>query len=401
MFEFGPILRTLWRSKTGALLIIVQAALTLGIISNAAFVVHERQAYVARPTGLDEQNIFVLSVAALSDAEYNYQDVVRDMNEIRQLPGVVDASFSLTSPLSNSGSSSDLNNEEDPDKPVSAMADLVSSDSHILNALGLKLIAGRFFDPAEIMTGSALSNDGPSMAGIVVTRSLADKLYGAGVDPLGKQLADTTVIGVVEPAMVSYVAQDYVAGVAFMPRFISAYPPTYIIRCKPGELSNLMLKVPDLLRNIDPNRIIRNVKPLTQVKDATYRRAKSTVKMLVATMALVVCVTSLGIVGLTLLWGNQRRRQIGVRRALGATRGDIIRYFLTENVLITAVGGGFGVVLSLAVNQLMVQHYQMKALPVSYIFATTVAVLLLGVAAAMIPAWRSSLVSPALATRSV
>ena len=60
-----------------------------------------------------------------------------------------------------------------------------------------------------------------------------------------------------------------------------------------------------------------------------------------------------------------------------------------------------GIVLSIAVNQLMVQQYQMKALPISYILGTAVAVLILGLAAAMIPAWRSSLVSPALATRSV
>ncbi|QUN05237.1 FtsX-like permease family protein [Shewanella yunxiaonensis] len=401
MFEFGPILRTLWRSKTGALLIIVQAALTLGIISNAAFVVHERKTYIEQPTGLDEQNIFVLSVAALSDAEYNYQDVVRDLQQIRQLPGVVDATFSMSSPLSNSGSSSDLSSEEDPEHPVSAMTDIVSSDSHALNALGLKLLAGRFFNDAEIVTGSPLGNNGTVMAGIVITRSLADKLYGKGVDPLGKLLQDAPVIGVVESAMVSYVAPDYVAGVAFLPRFISTYPPEYIIRCEPGALSQLMVKVPELLQRLDPNRMIRNVKPLTEVKDGTYRRAKSTVKMLVATMVLVASVTGLGIVGLTLLWGNRRRRQIGIRRALGASRSDIIRYFLTENLLITAVGGMVGIVLSIAVNQLMVQQYQMKALPISYILVTAVAVLILGLAAAMIPAWRSSLVSPALATRSV
>ncbi|MCH1921253.1 FtsX-like permease family protein [Shewanella sp. A3A] len=401
MFEFGPILRTLWRSKTGALLIVVQAALTLGIISNAAFVVHERQAYISRPTGLDEQNIFVLSVAALSDAEYNYQDVARDMQQIRQLPGVVDATFSMTSPLSNSGSSTYVQNKQDPDKPVSALADIVSSDSHVLNTLGLTLAAGRFFDDAEIVTGSILGADDTAMAGIVITRSLADKLFGKDVDPLGKLLDDRPVIGVVESAMVSYVATDYVVGVAFLPRFIPTYPPTYVIRCEPGALSQLMVKVPELLQRIEPNRIIRDVQPLTEVKAHTYRHAQSTVKMLVATMVLVACVTSLGIVGLTLLWGNRRRRQIGIRRALGASRSDIIRYFLTENLLITAVGGMVGIVLSIAVNQLMVQQYQMKALPISYILVTTVAVLILGLAAAMIPAWRSSLVSPALATRSV
>ncbi|KFZ39031.1 hypothetical protein HR45_01125 [Shewanella mangrovi] len=401
MFEFGPILRTLWRNKTGALLIIVQAALTLGIVSNAAYVVHDRQQLIERPTGIDEQNLFTLRIAQLSNPKSNYQDVIRDLDEIRRLPGVVDASFGNTSPLSNSGSSSDMTNEENPDKPVSVLTDLFSTDSHGLNTLGLKLVSGRFFNDTDIGFSGSVFGNGADLSGIVLTRTLADALFGKDVDVLGKQLMGSTVIGVVEPAMVSYVAQDYATGVAFIANFVANDSLTYIVRCEPGQLSQLMVKVPKLLQKLDPNRIVRNVRPVTEFKQRSYRRHISMVKMLTVTMILVISVTGLGIVGLTLLWGNQRRRQIGIRRALGASRLAVMRYFLTENLLITAIGVVLGVILSLALNQLMVQHYQMSALPLSYILFSMLAVLLLGLLAALVPAWRSSLVSPALATRSV
>lgn len=401
MFEFGPIVRTLWRNKTGAILIIIQTALTLGIVANATFVVEQRRQIIERPTGIDDQHLFALQLAPLSETNFSYQDVQRDLHEIRQLPGVIDASFGNTAPLSNSGSSSDLNNEEDPQKPLSAIADLFSTDSHGLNTLGLTLLSGRFIDDSEITASSTLEDGADSIKAVVLSRSLADKLFGKDVDPTGKLLNGLPVVGVVTSAMVSYVKPGYVDGVAFIPRFATNYPPNYVIRCQPQQCQQLMVKVPELLEKLDPNRIVRNVRSMAENKYDSYRRDRSMVVMMTATIILVSAVTGLGIVGLTLLWVNQRRRQIGIRRALGATQLAIIRYFLLENFVITGIGIAVGVIISLVINQLMVQHYSMTALPVSYLLNGMGAVWLLGILAALVPAWRTMRISPALATRNI
>jgi len=401
MFEFGPIVRTLWRNKTGAILIIIQTALTLGIVANAAFVVDQRRQIIERPTGIDDQHLFSLQLAPLSETSFSYQDVQRDLHEIRRLPGVIDASFSNTSPLSNSGSSSDMTNEEDPQKPMAAMVELYSTDSHGLNTLGLTLLSGRFLEEQEVTASSSFEDGSNSIKAVVLSRSLADKLYGKDVDPTGKLLNGLPVVGVVASAMVSYVAPGYTDGVAFIPRFATNYPPNYVIRCQPQQCEQLMVKVPELLEKLDPNRMVRNVRTMADNKHNSYRRDRSMVVMMTATIILVSAVTGLGIVGLTLLWVNQRRKQIGIRRALGATQLAIIRYFLLENVVITGIGIVVGVIISLAINQLMVQHYSMTALPVSYLLSGMVAVWLLGLLAALMPAWRTIRISPALATRNI
>jgi putative ABC transport system permease protein len=281
------------------------------------------------------------------------------------------------------------------------MVDLYATDSHGLNTLGLTLLSGRFLEEQEVTASSSFEDGSNSIKAVVLSRSLADKLYGKDVDPTGKLLNGLPVVGVVASAMVSYVAPGYTDGVAFIPRFATNYPPNYVIRCQPQQCEQLMVKVPELLEKLDPNRMVRNVRTMADNKHNSYRRDRSMVVMMTATIILVSAVTGLGIVGLTLLWVNQRRKQIGIRRALGATQLAIIRYFLLENVVITGIGIVVGVIISLAINQLMVQHYSMTALPVSYLLSGMVAVWLLGLLAALMPAWRTIRISPALATRNI
>src|SRR3546814_2713942 len=89
--------------------------------------------------------------------------------------------------------------------------------------------------------------------------------------------------------------------------------------------------------------------------------------LLVGTIVALLLVTALGIVGLTSFWVSQRRRQIGVRRALGATRGDILRYFQTENFLIVSVGIAMGMLLAYGLNQGLMQQYELARLPAFYL----------------------------------
>jgi putative ABC transport system permease protein len=112
-------------------------------------------------------------------------------------------------------------------------------------------------------------------------------------------------------------------------------------------------------------------------------------------------VTALGIVGLASFWVAQRRKQIGVRRALGATRGDILHYFQTENFLIVTLGIVLGMVLAFGLNLLLMQHYELPRLPFWYLPVGAVALWALGQLAVLAPALRAAAVPPVVATRSV
>jgi putative ABC transport system permease protein len=402
MFEIGPILRALWRNKAGAMLVIVQVALTLAIVSNAAFVISERQAKIARPTGVVEDEVFQLVVLAASNQPSDYGRVQHDLEAIRALPGVKAATVMSQVPLSGGGSSSGF--KYDPDKPeVRVPVNTFNSDEHGLETLGLKLVAGRNFTAADMLQTTQVNLADPKV--VLVTRKLADEMFGAGVNPIGKLVdrdaGPMEIIGVVDVLLGSWVNWSKAGNAMLLPAFMNDLPLRYVVRADPSDRARLMKEVPELLTRIDAQRVVLGAKGIDELKMRSYREDHTMIRTLTVAMVLLALVTALGIVGLTLFWVNQRRKQIGTRRALGASRGAIVRYFLVENALIAGLGIVIGCVLALLANQQMVQQLEMKALAPAYLAASVVALALLGQFAALAPAWRAAQIEPALATRSV
>lgn len=125
----------------------------------------------------------------------------------------------------------------------------------------------------------------------------------------------------------------------------------------------------------------------------------------IAVLMSVICVillsvTGAGIVGLSSLWVSQRTRQIGVRRAIGARKIDILRYFQTENLLIAGGGSVVGSLFAFSLSNWLMRHYEMMPLPPFYVAMSVAAMLVLGQAAVLVPARRASNVPPFVAARS-
>ena len=114
-----------------------------------------------------------------------------------------------------------------------------------------------------------------------------------------------------------------------------------------------------------------------------------------------MAVTALGIVGLASFHVNQRRKQIGTRRAVGARRVDIIRYFMLENWLLTTAGVFLGAILAFAFGQWLSAAYSLPRLEPWYVAAGIVLLWILGQLAVYVPARRAAAIPPALATRTV
>jgi putative ABC transport system permease protein len=138
-----------------------------------------------------------------------------------------------------------------------------------------------------------------------------------------------------------------------------------------------------------------------QVRDKAYERDYGMAILMGIVSAVLLAITAAGIVGLTSFWVGQRRRQIGIRRALGATRGDILRYFMTENILIGMGGIVVGTLLAIGINLWMEKHYEVARLSGAYLLASSIVLLLLGQGAVLAPALRASRVPPVEATRTV
>jgi putative ABC transport system permease protein len=150
----------------------------------------------------------------------------------------------------------------------------------------------------------------------------------------------------------------------------------------------------------NPGRTVQ-VQQLTEIKARFQSRSSLLVTILSTLIVLLLFITSLGIVGLTVFSVNERTRQIGTRRALGAQRADIIRYFLLENWIVTTLGLAVGILLAFGLNVALVARVNSPRMEPSLVAAGVFLLWIAGLAATFLPALRGARVAPAVATRNV
>jgi putative ABC transport system permease protein len=175
----------------------------------------------------------------------------------------------------------------------------------------------------------------------------------------------------------------------------------FVVRVKDGAIDRTMPDVRNALIATHPDRLFGRLRPFDDVRSEAYEKDRSMAIALGMVCCVLVLVTALGIVGLTSFWVARRKRQIGIRRALGATRTAIVRYFLIENALLSSCGALLGMLLARALNVWLWSHYGVSPLPIPYMILCAGIVLALGQASAMFPALRASKVAPTEALRSV
>jgi putative ABC transport system permease protein len=403
--ELRPILSAMRRNKFGAVLIAVQMSVTLAFLVNSLSLIEQRLAHSARPTGVDEADLFVITTQPADNVHDAAARESADLATLRALEGVADAYITNDYPLAGGGWSMSV--QLTPEQKIgSALTAYYFGDEHTLGTLGLKLIAGRNFTSDEIVTRT--ETDIPAISVVIVTKALADKVFPGG-NALGKSLyieSDTRsvrIIGIVERLQTPFygvtgVSSTYPENSTIAPyRSVDNFT-NYMVRSKPGQRDRVIKSAEDTLRQMDSERII-TTKTLSQARADAYRGDHGLVVLLSIVCIALLAITAFGIVGLTSYWVSQRRRQIGIRRALGATRQAILRYFQTENLMIAAAGATLGVVCAIALNLWMVRSFEVVRMDSSRALIGALIMLGLGQLAVLYPALRAASIPPALATR--
>ncbi len=407
--EFGPVFRALFYNRARFWLITVEVALTLAVVANCVNLVMDQRAKYLLPTGLDEENLVVLSVEpfakAYQDPGFLHQARARDLERLRAFPGVRDATAMSAIPLSGGGSATGRKTEGAKGDSITAPYFEVSD--HALQTLGVKLVAGRPFEAGEYHDwGDAEGEEHDRPA--IVTQKLADKLFPGG-GALGKRIvsggdskSSNLIVGILDTMHNSWPGAESISGQAML---LPGQPEQdrrirYLVRTQPGARAGVMAGADDMLLKVDPGRII-TVRSLADVKRRTYGNSLSLIKILTSVVVLLVVVTVFGIVGLTSFSVSQRRRQIGTRRALGATREDILRYFLLENWLVTGTGLTLGLGLAWALNYALAKLSQAPKLDWTLLGGGMLLLWVSGLLAALAPALRATRVAPVVATRTV
>ncbi len=399
--EIGPIIKALFRSKTRFLLISLEVALTLAIVVNCVNMMLDIRHTIDSPTGLDEAGIIVIRSQPFAEdfKEDGYFDNARkaDLDLLRSLPGIRAADAFTHVPLSGSGSSSGY-------KPLGSEMDTLATNvfwtgTEGIDTLGVRLIAGRNFIEDDINESDSKN--------VIVTKAYADRLFPDG-DALGKQIqgreADHphTIVGIIEKMHGSWPRWRFIEHVMLAPGKVGSYNwgVRYMVRTSPDRIMELIPEVEKRLLALNDGRNLE-IQTLSEIKAHTFSSDYAVMKMLSAVIVLLVFVTALGIVGMTSFSVTDRLHHIGTRRALGARKLDILRYFLTENWLITTSGIAIGVALTYGLNYALVTFIDGAKLDWTLLALGVAAMWIVGIAATLLPAWRGARVSPAIATRNV
>jgi putative ABC transport system permease protein len=402
--DIRPIFSALLRNRTGALLVALQVAITLAVVVNAAFIIRDRIATMSRSTGLDEAHLFkIMSYPFAPDYDAKGA-ILRDLETLRGVPGVRAAGTINTLPGSQSGWSSGWVLEAGTTEPTFNSA-YYAVDEQGLEALGIELVAGRWFRSDEVVdVGVVGMVDWPES--IVVTQSFAERLF-PGQPVVGKVLHtpegdQSTIVGVVRQMTQPWPDSDEWEDSTLLPGRFLVPATVYVARVEEDEDPAVILpEAEKALQEAGSGRVLLQAQTHEQVLAETFAEDRATTNILWTVIALLVAVTGLGIVGLASFNVRLRTKQIGTRRALGATRGDILRHFMLENALITGIGVVIGTVLTFGLNWWLAQHYELPRLNPGWVPLGMLALLFLGQLAVLAPARRASLVPPAVATRTV
>lgn len=406
MMQIRPILAALRRHRIATFLIALEIALACAVLCNACFLIVNRIQAMRVVSGVDEPSLAYLSLDGY-DRERASDLNARVVAGISAIPGVKTVGLLNSIPF---GDENHMNGITiDPARQrYNHVINTYIGDAQGLRALNLRLVAGRMPTPDDYrpIANGFVPRD--SLA--LITRSLADSLW-PGEDPLGKDFwcidFHFRVIGVIDhlaipnPESRTVAARDFSA-------FIPAIPGndvggTYVIQADSRDLPHVFREAMLAIPKIAPEAVVDHDGSglVSDLRERYFRNDRAMVGILLGVIAALMLVTALGIVGLASFWVQQRRKQIGIRRAIGATRGDILRYFQTENFLIVTMGIVFGVLLAYALNLVLMKAYEVTHLPAAYLATSAIVLWLLGQLAVLGPALRAAAVPPVVATRSV
>lgn len=394
-----PIISSLRHHRTAALLIVIEIALTCAIVCNALYLVVVRVERMSYSTGVEEEGLLRVRVSSVGSAAEPEAVTARDVAGLRAIPGVTAVASANIVPLGKSGWTTGVS--KIPDDPSPSVRASLFMGSGLLETLGVRPNAGRAFTPDEYVP-----LDSGGVASAIVTRALAEALY-PGQSPLGKPIYvlghdPQVIVGVVNELARPNIDDPRAAGFAVV---LPIKPPytaggNYLIRVDNERGTQVLAAAEAVIHKNDSQRVVTKRQTFAALRSEYFRQDSSMIHLLVGLSTALLLIAGLGIVGLSSFWVQQRTRQIGVRRALGATRSDILRYFQIENLLLSLTGALLGSVAAYAINLRLMAAYHVPRLPPSFLAIGALAIVVIGQLAVLGPALSASLIPPAHATRA-
>jgi putative ABC transport system permease protein len=388
------IVKSLLRRKVVTALLLLQLAITLGLVVNSLLLASAAKELVEQPTGLALEQILTVWVKPTSKAmrlEPALSEVInRQLEAVRQIPGVEAAVYANQIPLRQGGSNWNIFETDRQDETNVDSVPYYNSSESIFQVLNTRLITGRLLTELDRGTDN-----------IVLTEKLAKQLF-LEQNPVGKSTNNGTVVGVVSDFYSQRYASDPFYGQILMAPLSRAEQGYHLmLRVSKGQSQAVRQQLVDVIRSAEPEIDIGSVIQLDESRDEVFRSEIGLATLLAVLSGLMLLVAMISAYSHAHFHALQMQKEVGIKRALGASKARVLLDVLSESWLTTAIGAGFGILVCYGLNISLAKVISIPAVPVWLPLLTLVLLLLCVTLATWYPARIATRISPATATKTL
>jgi predicted permease len=390
------------KAELRKILLTAETALTVVLLVAAGLLLKSYESLRTVNMGCATQNVLTMRIS-LPDARYGQASQVaaffeRLIGDVRNLPGVEKAGLISWPPGTGHSGDNVFSVVQHPPAPKGEFRNGVRrfADPGYFEAMGVPLLRGRVFREGEQLDRANV---------VVISSSLAHK-YFAGEEPIGQHLRLTLDVNEIDYEIVGVVgdSRHHVADppdpTIYYPIYSGISKYSYVVVRSRQDVTRLALPIQKVVGAIDPDLAVADVLTMDQVIGEATTSASFSAGLTLGFAGLSLALAAVGLYGVLSYLVAQRTNEIGVRMALGAQSGEILRLMLADGLRPALLGLAVGLAGGLAAGQLIRNLlYGVKPLDGSVYLGVAIVLLTVAVLACSLPAWRASRLDPVRALR--
>lgn len=399
------LIKSLLLRKFTTGLLVLQLALTLGLIINSGILALDTKEKLSQQTGLDLDNTLIVEMlptsGAYKDSDYYRSITLEDFAKIEAMPGVESIAPSVQLPIQHGGWNSSVTPIDNPDA--------LQTDKHLNyvtvfytrynlpDVFGLKLLEGRMLNEHDIP-----DPEQQVRPNVVITEALAKALFN-DMSAVGQMTNLGSVVGVVGNMTINprFKMDKQYAMFFNDPIYFDGITQHYVINVEPNMMGSVRKQVSDVILAVQPERDIYNLYTMREHISNFYQTDQGLVSLFSTLVMLMILITAISSYAYAQFHMTQQTRLIGIRRALGASKKDILVYVLTENWLVYVLGCLIGVGAAIGFNILLSQYISLSKPSIHLSLIGIGIMFVASTLATWLPAKKTSNIPPVIATRTV
>jgi putative ABC transport system permease protein len=388
--------------RTRSAFVVVEIALALVLLVGAGLLLRSFARLLDRSPGFDASRTITMRIS-LPQARYGgdgqrAQFLERFFQQVDALPGVEASGAISFLPLSGLGAATSMQIVGQPVPPQGQepVTDVRVITHEYLKTMGVPLLKGRLFNEQDAFDAKGR---------VVINETMALK-HWPGEDPIGKRVRiawdslEDEVIGVVGD--VRHAGLDgEIRPMTYWPYARWSYGTMTVTVRTTADPNRVVTSIASLVRQLDPELVVANVKTMDEVVADSVAQRRLTMLLLTVFAGTALLLAAVGIYGVIAYSVTERTQEIGIRMALGAQRGAVLRMVITQALVLAvtgiAVGGGGALLLTRLMEGLLFEVKPADPLTFGVVSGILAAVALL---ASYIPGRRATQVDPVIALRA-